>query len=74
MNKPIKRNTARQWIEGSRPQLIPMPWAQRKLQIYEVIGQRLKMNYNEECENLPDRLQGLLEQLNRLPCPAKPES
>lgn len=75
MSRHGERYAARHWIEGSGgPQPSYERWNNPGPTPHEAIARRLKANYDDAHETLPERLQELLAELNRLTAGTKSES
>ena len=73
MSSHEERNGARHWTEANAPHLRFGRGGKSGSAVHDMIGRRIKANYDTQPQPLPDRLRELLEELNRLSDSATPE-
>jgi hypothetical protein len=70
MSRQVERNASGHGAEAKELKVNMQHWNKREAKEFEAIGRRLKSNYDNAGDPLPDRLRELLAELNRLPTPA----
>lgn len=73
MSSHKERYGARQWTESNTPQMVFGRSARAGSTVNDMIGRRLRSNYDSAAQPLSDRLSELLEELKRIPDSAMPE-
>ncbi len=73
MSNHKERSGARQWAESHTPQMAFGRSARTGSTVNDMIGRRLRSNYDSAAQPLSDRLSELLEELKRIPDSAMPE-